>query len=137
MNQRDYIFTHDIAVRDYELDSEGIVNNAIYLHYLEHTRHAFCREHGISFAAMTAGGITPVVSRIEVDYRVPLRSGDVVSSSLWLDRQGVRFIFHQDLHIRATGALSASAVVTIVCLRDGKPCRGEELATAFAQYIDP
>ena len=32
MNQdSNYIFTLEIAVRDYELDSEGIVTNAIYL----------------------------------------------------------------------------------------------------------
>ena len=35
METTDYIFSLEIAVRDYELDSEGIVNNANYLHYLE------------------------------------------------------------------------------------------------------
>ena len=42
---REYIFSLEIPVRDYELDSEGIVNNANYLHYLEHTRHAFIKNH--------------------------------------------------------------------------------------------
>ena len=28
-----------MAVRDYECDIEGIVNNANYLQYCEHTRH--------------------------------------------------------------------------------------------------
>ena len=37
-----------IKVRDYEVDAEGIVNNANYLHYLEHTRHEFCEEAGLS-----------------------------------------------------------------------------------------
>ena len=31
----EYIFSLTLKVRDYELDSEGIVNNANYLHYLE------------------------------------------------------------------------------------------------------
>ena len=35
----DYIFTTRMQVRDYECDIEGIVNNANYLHYAEHTRH--------------------------------------------------------------------------------------------------
>ncbi len=51
MNEDKYIFTLEIAVRDYELDSEGIVNNAIYLHYLEHTRHAFVKQEGIPFGS--------------------------------------------------------------------------------------
>ena len=44
MNQDKYIFTLELAVRDYELDSEGIVNNAIYLHYLE--APCFCQAGG-------------------------------------------------------------------------------------------
>ena len=48
----DYVYTLQMQVRDYELDSEGIVNNANYLHYLEHTRHRFCAENGISFSEM-------------------------------------------------------------------------------------
>ena len=47
-----YIFSIEMQVRDYELDAEGIVNNANYLHYLEHTRHQFCTQNGISFAEL-------------------------------------------------------------------------------------
>ncbi len=36
-----YIFETKMEVRDYECDIEGIVNNANYLHYMEHTRHLF------------------------------------------------------------------------------------------------
>ena len=41
-----YVYSIDIKVRDYELDAEGIVNNANYLHYLEYTRHCFCEDCG-------------------------------------------------------------------------------------------
>lgn len=51
MDQDKYIFTLEIAVRDYELDSEGIVNNAVYLHYLEHSRHAFVKQEESPLAA--------------------------------------------------------------------------------------
>ena len=44
MDKSGYIFTYRIEVRDYEIDAEGIVNNANYLHYLEHTRHEFCNK---------------------------------------------------------------------------------------------
>ena len=55
-----YVYRTEFDVRDYELDSEGIVNNAIYLHYLEHTRHCFCREAGFSFEEMRKQGMLPV-----------------------------------------------------------------------------
>ena len=48
----DYIFETRMMVRDYECDIEGIVNNANYLHYAEHTRHLFLRRCGLSFADM-------------------------------------------------------------------------------------
>ena len=37
-----YIYELKMAVRDYECDLQGIVNNANYQHYTEHTRHMFC-----------------------------------------------------------------------------------------------
>ncbi len=130
-----YVYHTEFAVRDYEIDSEGIVNNAIYLHYLEHSRHNFCREAGFSFAQMKEQGMIPVVNRIEVDYKTPLRSGDVVDSRLWVEMRGPRFVFHQDLYNRDTGNLAVSAVVSVVCLVDGKPSRGEMLAQIFARYL--
>ena len=55
------IFSLEMKVRDYEVDSEGIVNNAVYLHYLEHTRHEFCQQAGLSFRQMRERGMAPVV----------------------------------------------------------------------------
>ncbi len=137
MNEDKYIFTLEIAVRDYELDSEGIVNNAVYLHYLEHTRHAFVKQEGIPFGSLTSDGLIPVVRRMEIDYRTPLRTGDVMLSRLWLERRGARFVFHQDVYRKAGGELVVSAVVTIVCMeRDGRINRGDDLARHVAQYFD-
>lgn len=47
-----YIYELEMKVRDYECDLQGIVNNANYQHYLEHTRHEFLISVGISFAAL-------------------------------------------------------------------------------------
>lgn len=131
----DYVFTLEMDVRDYELDSEGIVNNANYLHYLEHTRHAFCKWAGFSFGHMQQQGIVPVLNRVEIDYKTPLRSGDTMESKLWIEMQGVRFIFHQDIFNKATGEVAVKAVVSCVCLEDGRLSRGERLAEAFQKYF--
>jgi acyl-CoA thioester hydrolase len=137
MNEDKYIFTLELAVRDYELDSEGIVNNAVYLHYLEHTRHAFVKREGIPFGSLTSDGLVPVVRRMEIDYRTPLRTGDVMLSRLWIERQGARFIFYQDIFRKEDGAPVVCAVVTIVCMeQNGRINRGDELAARIAQYLD-
>ena len=121
-----YVFEMPIKVRDYEVDSQGIVNNANYLHYLEHTRHEFCESRGMTFRAMQERGIDPVVSRIEIDYHTPLRLGEMVSK-LWIERRGARFVFHQDI-FTAAGAPAVRAEVTVVSIENGRLSRGEEIA---------
>ena len=124
----------DMEVRDYELDGEKIVNNANYLHYMEHTRHKFCQEAGFSFNEMLEAGIVAVVRKIEVEYISSLRGGDTFVSCLRLERKGPRFIFHQDI-LKQDGDLCASGIVTIVALKDNKLTRGDELMSAFKEYI--
>lgn len=129
------IFSIEIEVRDYEIDSEGIVNNANYQHYLEHTRHKFCQEAGLSFKQMQENGLIPVVNRVEIDYLTPLRSDDVMISSLWVELKGVRFIFHQTITNKVTGEIAIKAIVSCVCLENGKLSRGEAFKEAFKEYL--
>ena len=64
-----YIYETRMEVRDYECDIQGIVNNAHYLHYTEHTRHRFIRSLGISFSKLHDKGIDPVVARMNLEYK--------------------------------------------------------------------
>lgn len=129
-----YCFTLEMEVRDYELDCEQIVNNANYLHYMEHTRHKFCKAAGYPFIDMHKNGIDAVVRKLEVEYISPLRSGDIFISCIKLERKGARFIFYQDL-IKQNGDFVLKAVVTIVALKDGKLSKGDEIAEAFKDYL--
>lgn len=124
----------DMEVRDYELDCEQIVNNANYLHYMEHTRHKFCKDVGVPFIEMHNQGIDAVVRKIEIEYKTPLHGGESFLSCLRLERKGPRFIFHQDI-LRTDGEIIAEGVVTCVVLKDGKLTRGDELAELFSKYI--
>lgn len=130
-----YIFETKIEVRDYECDIEGIVNNANYLHYMEHTRHLFLREAGLSFAKMHEKGVDAVVARMNLQYKVPLRCDDVMISKLWIEKQGVRYIFHQDIIREADNKLSCRTTVELVCLINGKLGNSEEYDKAFAPYF--
>lgn len=133
-DQSKYIYQLEIKVRDYELDAEGIVNNANYLHYLEVTRHEFCSSQGLSFGEMRQRGIDPVVSRIEIDYMVPLHADETMVSKLWLERRGPRFVFHQDI-FHQDGSPVVKAIVTAVAIENGRPSRGDALAQLFAKFL--
>ena len=132
--QQKYIFTLPMKVRDYEVDAEGNVNNAIYLHYFEHTRHEFCEYAGMSFAQMHANGVDPVLNRVEIDYRTPLHLGERFTSCLNIARKGARFIFLQDIY-NAGGELVVSGKVSCVATVGGKLTRGDELAEYFKAYL--
>lgn len=129
-----YLFSLEMEVRDYELDCEQIVNNANYLHYLEHTRHKFCLEAGFPFIEMHKMGIDAVVRKLEMEYFTPLKSGDSFISCLNLQRKGARFIFYQDIFLK-DGTPVVKSVVTIVALKDGKLSKGDEIAEAFHKYL--
>jgi acyl-CoA thioester hydrolase len=91
-------FKVELEVRDYECDIEGIVNNAVYLNYLEHTRHLFLRDKGFDFAELSRQGILLVVIRVEADYLYPLRTGDKFYVTASLERVSkLRFGFLQDI----------------------------------------
>ena len=130
-----YIFETKIEVRDYECDIEGIVNDANYLHYMEHTRHLFLREAGLSFAKMHEKGVDAVVARMNLQYKVPLRCDDVMISRLWIEKQGVRYIFHQDIIREVDNKLSCRATVELVCLINGRLGNSEEYDKAFEPYF--
>lgn len=124
-----------IKVRDYETDSQGIVNNANYLHYLELTRHEFCEHAGTSFRAMQLRGIDPVVRRIDIEYLSPLRPGDSMVSRLTMRRDGARFIFDQHIFNAADLTPVVRAQVTVVCIENGRLSRGDVLAETFKDYL--
>lgn len=129
------IFSLEMDVRDYEVDYQGIVNNSVYLNYMEHTRHEFCRNAGITFAEMHAAGIDPVVQKAEIEYHASLKSGDHFVSRLSMERKGPRFIFTQKIYRKADVLLCVSARITIACIINGRLTRGDELAKYFYKYL--
>ncbi|KUL23831.1 thioesterase [Chlorobium limicola] len=94
-----YAFTHELDVRDYECDMQGIVNNSVYQNYLEHVRHVYLKQVGIDFAEYTRQGVNLVVVRAELDYKYPLKSGDRFVVGLNFMRESLlKFAFYQDIY---------------------------------------
>ena len=130
-----YIFETRMEVRDYECDIQGIVNNANYLHYTEHTRHLFLQSTGLSFAEMHQRGVDAVVARMSLQYKTPLRCDDEFISRLWMEKQGLRYIFHQDIFRASDEKISFRATVELVCLINGRLANSDEYDRAYAPYI--
>ena len=130
-----YIFELPMKVRDYECDLQGIVNNANYQHYTEHTRHEFLLSEGISFARLHERGIDAVVARMHLAFKTPLRSGDRFVSRLGLRKEGIKYVFVQDIFRLPDERPVLRSTVETVCLVDGRLAACEELDAAFAKYF--
>lgn len=118
------VFELEFEVRDYECDLQGIVNNARYLNYLEHTRHKYLLSKGIDFARLHNEGIDLVVSRIEIDYKYSLTSGDIFVVRLTTHKEGhLRMIFDQEVIKIPEGKLAVKAKVIGVGLKNGRPIK--------------
>ena len=122
-----YIYALEMEVRDYDCDLQGIVNNANYQHYTEHTRHEFLRSHGVSFAELHARGIDAVVARMQLQFKAPLRSADRFVSRLALRKEGIKYVFQQDIFRLPDERPVLKSTVEAVCLVDGKLGECEEL----------
>ncbi len=122
---KEYLFKLEMKVRDYECDLQGVVNNANYQHYMEHTRHEYLETLGENFGAMHEKGLDAFVSKVEIKYKHSLRSGDNFLSCLRLKREGVKLVFEQDIYRQSDNILAASGRVETVMVQDGKLTRGE------------
>lgn len=123
-NHKEYRYSLDMKVRDYECDLQGVVNNANYQHYMEHTRHEFLESLGVNFGQMHNEGLDAFVYKVTITYRKSLRSGDRFTSSLNCAMKGAKLVFQQDI-IHPSGEIAASGEVECVLVKDGAMTRGE------------
>ena len=118
-------FEMEMKVRDYECDTQGIVNNANYLHYMENTRHEFLENLGVSFINLQKQRIDPVVSRINIKYLTSLTGSEIFISKLKCTREGVKIVFFQEIYRKKDQKLCCKAKVEIAVMENGKLTRGD------------
>lgn len=122
MTENGYCYSLEFSVRDYECDIQGVVNNANYQHYLEHARHEFLISRGISFVQLHEEGIDLIVTKVEIEYKYPLRSRDRFVVRTDIKREGnVRLVFIQDIFRLPDQQLIVHGKVTGVATKKGKP----------------
>jgi acyl-CoA thioester hydrolase len=117
-------FTLRWPVRGYELDSNGHVNNAVYLSWAEElaTAHAEAAGYGREWSISRGGGW--IVRRTEITYHRPAVYGDDVELTVWVELvRGARAIRRTTITRIADGELLADVLTEWVWVRlsDGRP----------------
>ena len=113
-------FNHQtiVQVRNYEIDWQGVVHNAIYLHYFEVGRIDYLDRIGAKVDINTINRESKVVlARNEIDYITPARFGDslIVRSRVSVIKN-TSFIFEGMLEHEKSGEVVAENVAVHVWL---------------------
>lgn len=119
-------FVHE-AVRGYEIDLFGHVNNAVYMNWLEHARWALYAAHGEGVGQDSA---MVAVRHVTLDYTHDVRYGETVRLTITPVRVGeTSFVLRQTVEIATSedparmGKTALSADVVMVAFH---PKRGKQ-----------
>ena len=127
----DYIFEYKFEVRDYECDIQGIVNNANYQHYMEHTRHKFIQTLDMNFRELTDEGVILVVTKAELQYKKSLTSNDEFVCRLNVQKEGIRYVFYEDIYRLSDNQLCTKGRFEIVSVINGRLAVSEKVEKAL------
>ena len=106
-------FSVRIAVRNYELDTLGHVNQAVYHSYAEHGRVSMFRAAGCPPEAMRALGFAPALLASEARYLRELRDGDEIDVRVSIEfGAGKTFVMRNEL-TKPDGTLAATISSTM------------------------
>lgn len=127
-----YIYETKFKVRDYECDIQGIVNNSNYQHYMEHNRHEYFRSLGLDFVKLHNEGIDLVVHQAKIQYKRPLHGGEEFVCCLNVRKEGVKYVFYQDLFNLPERQLCCRGVFEHVVVINGKLAKSSFLDDIYA-----
>jgi len=128
-NQTD-IFDWDSEVRGYELDMQGIVNNAHYLHYFDHVRVKHLLLKGVDWNDWHKKGFDLVLVHVDMTIKASLGAHDKFHITSTFERLSrLRVLFKQKIFRKPDERLIAEANNTVVCVSNKtlRPVFPEEL----------
>jgi acyl-CoA thioester hydrolase len=111
------------TVKTYDIDFAGHVSNIVYIRWLEDLRFALLQEYYPLDEAM-AQGVAPVLSRTEIDYRIPIKLFEPVTGQMWAGKAGgVRMDLHAQFLVHGEVCAQVRQQGVFVSLETGRPVR--------------
>jgi len=117
--------TTEVRVRYAETDQMGRAHHRHYLVWCELGRTALMRERGVSYAELERGGLWLPVSRVEVEYRIPVEYDELIRIHTRVERVRSReIVFAYRIARASDDATLARARTALVCTDSrGRPHR--------------
>ncbi|AYN38701.1 acyl-CoA thioesterase [Streptomyces dangxiongensis] len=110
-------FSVRVTVRGYETDTQGHVNQAVYVNYAEHARWSLLSAAGITQARLIGRGVGPVALETTIRYRRELLAGDEIDVTCVFEWGGGK-TFRILQEIRRTDGTVAAEVTAVAGLLD-------------------
>lgn len=100
---------HLFTVATYDIDFAGVLNNGVYIRWLEDLRLMFA-DRILPLAEAAKRGIVPTISRTEIDYLAPVRFPDQIKGRMGLLGHGrARFVLWGEFRSQTRGIVTARA----------------------------
>lgn len=118
-----------MEVRDNELDSQGIVNNANYMIYLSHARHKHVHELGINFDSYAKGNQKLVILSCTMKFKNSLIANDkfIVTSNISAAEYPNQWVYNQDIKRESDGKVILKAIFNSTCINGNATSEDEKL----------
>ena len=97
--------------------------------------HEFLETLGVNFGRLHDQGIDAMVSKIIIEYKQSLKSGDRFVVGMNIRREGAKIVFYQDIYRLSDGKLCTKGVVESICVVDGRLTRGELFDEIFKDKL--
>ena len=98
---------------------------------LEHARHEYIKTLGLNFTALHEQGVDMVVVKLEMAFKTPLKSNDTFMVTVTMKKEGIRWIFLQDIQRLPDHKMVVRARVDAVAVVNGKLTDYKPLDEAF------
>ncbi|MFD8048591.1 acyl-CoA thioesterase [Streptomyces chartreusis] len=115
-------FSVRVTVRGYETDTQGHVNQSVYINYAEHARWSLLQAAGITQTGLIGKGVGPVALETTIRYKRELIAGDEIDVTCAFEWSGGKTFRIQQLVRKTDGTVAAelTAVGGLLDLQERK-----------------
>ncbi len=125
-----------LPVRTYDIDFAGVVNNIVYVRWLEDLRLEMLAHH-FPLDEQLKNGIAPVIVQTKIDYKQPIRISDTPSGKMWVrTMESLRWTVNAAICVNGKVAALGEQVGIFVDLQSNKPIRMPEgLKQKYHEFV--
>ncbi len=125
-----------LPVRPYDIDFAGVVNNIVYVRWLEDLRLEMLACH-FPLDEQLKNGIAPVIVQTKVDYKQPIKISDFPSGKMWIKTmEALRWTVNAEIVVNDKVAALGEQVGIFVDLQNNKPIRmPESLRQKYREFV--